>query len=692
MTTIAFRGCFLVACLSLGHATSEPSAAVTRVVNMLTNIVDMIETEGQTDDEKTEAFQAWCKEELTTNRHIIAGEQQKIEDYNAILMDLRAQKTKLDDVVGGLNQQITDETSQLNQATGRRNEEHASFVSEMQNFDNAISACDKASVMLTAHYGDGTPHEAKKPGWMSLLNKQFATVRTIAHAMQGKQYENHKLFSLVKRNPNMDTYQESTGEGLNIVDQVKDLRNSFAEDQSTSREEESRLQELYDNLAKQKTELIASLSKERDTEQTQLNEVNEGIAENESALKMSQEILQDRQGYVSRIEQQRQTQTNAYNARRSDRLAELQAVSQAVQSLQSRSFMQETATVTNAKEWAKHGKVAAHTANMAHLNARFDEAASRLEHRVHRGTRKSLLSERCATCGKVSALLKEKAKLYHSSVLAMAAATSVGNEALADVIRSLEGMENQLDRDQATEKEHKEWCEQETGLTSDRRDTHEYAVATIQQSIADLSELIRIKEVNLKENKQDINGEETSFGELQTIRGEQHEEFDEDIQDHQDAIAALNEAINILAEFYAKRNKDSAALLQGSQPKSGSAAVSMMSGVRHEFEGAITELKKSEGEAVEVFDEAKEAHVDTDTDLNHDKDTLTVQEQTAEQKLDQEERDEVTNKGEIKAAKDYLAQLMRSCGPLITNYDNRLKLRKEEKQAIGDAIGVLEGV
>jgi len=666
---------------------------------MLTNLVNMIETEGQADDEHTAEFQSWCNQEIKTNTHIVETEQRRIEDTNAILSDLRAQKTKLVDVVGSLNTQITDETSQLNQATQRRNEEHSSFSAEMPNFDNAISACDKAVEMLRAHYGDGKAKEAKKPEWMSLLSTYISTAHTLAGKLNVK----------AKSNLRADPYQESSGEGLNIVDQVAELRASFAEDQQTSREEEARMQGVYDNLAAKKTELINSLTTERNTQQTQLNVVNQGIAESETVLSMAEELLADRQAYLATIQQQLSTQTQAYETRKADRQAENQAVGEAVKVLQAKSFVQLGATVTtvSAEQLAKLKEISAHQAN---YNARFADAAERVARDVaQRGSsrlRRSS-SQGCPNCRKAAALLKSQAKLFHSSVLAMAAATSMSNAALDDVVRSLDDMIRQLGRDQKTEKEHKDWCQSEISLTTGRKQTHTYAVASIEQNIADLGEVISMKQTSLGENAQDIQAAQTAFDQLTAIRGQQKEEFEDDVQDHQDALTALNEAINILAEMYASRSTEALSSRQSGspgipslvqisvhdeQPSDGSRTVKMMTGVREEFEAAIVALKKNEAKALVDYNAARDEHTQTDSDLKHDKDTMTVELQTAQQSLAMNKRDHETHTGEIRAAENYLSQLNRSCGPLLDNYDNRKKLREEEKKAIEEAQKVLKEV
>merc|ERR1719321_957942 len=79
--------------------------------------------------------------------------------------------------------------------------------------------------------------------------------------------------------------------------------------------------------------------------------------------------------------------------------------------------------------------------------------------------------------------------------------------------------------------------------------------------ISDLTEVIKEKNIDLGNKQDDIYDEDDSFEALTEIRKEDKEEFEENLQDHMDAIQALNEAIEILANFYAKR-KEKAAMVQ----------------------------------------------------------------------------------------------------------------------------------
>merc|ERR1719428_1046485 len=109
--------------------------------------------------------------------------------------------------------------------------------------------------------------------------------------------------------------------------------------------------------------------------------------------------------------------------------------------------------------------------------------------------------------------------------------------------------------------------------------------------IADLGEVIKEKGISISSNEDDQYDEDDNFGTQTELRAEAKEEFEEDLQDHMDAIQALNEAIEILANFYAKRKAASGAMLQvrRSRPSflqrgmntgkpSGGMVVDMMSG------------------------------------------------------------------------------------------------------------------
>merc|ERR1719265_2395743 len=101
-----------------------------------------------------------------------------------------------------------------------------------------------------------------------------------------------------------DTYQDSSGEAGNIVDQVKVLADTFAEDKQSAIDEENRLQKVYETLMAEKTEQLNTLITERDSRQMVLNGVNQEIGGNETGLANAEAELKSEQDYKQQIEKQ----------------------------------------------------------------------------------------------------------------------------------------------------------------------------------------------------------------------------------------------------------------------------------------------------------------------------------------------------------------------------------------------------
>merc|ERR1719316_2212520 len=101
-------------------------------------------------------------------------------------------------------------------------------------------------------------------------------------------------------------------------------------------------------------------------------------------------------------------------------------------------------------------------------------------------------------------MLRQKAKVFHSAVLSAAAASAMGSDAIDGVIDNLKELSGRIDQEQKTEKEHKDWCDEETGLTTAKRQDHSGIVDSLTAAIADLKEVIKEKEISLDENQDSI--------------------------------------------------------------------------------------------------------------------------------------------------------------------------------------------
>jgi len=226
----------------------------------------------------------------------------------------------------------------------------------------------------------------------------------------------------------------------------------------------------------------------------------------------------------------------------------------------------------------------------------------------------------------------------------------------------------------------------------------------LKQKIADTIEDIAEKEQAIQDTTVATQRLDKNFEEATALRAQEKQNFESELQDYNEAITALNQAISILSEFYSKQKASFLQSIAAAGPreltpgvfdsayeqKGGAGIVEMISTVRKEYEQGKADLEAAEAQAVSDYAEAKKTYQQMRSDLVTQMDRLTVEKQTAESNLDQFQDDKASNEAEIQASITYLGQLANSCNSLLANFDARVKHRNEEKGAIEEAIRVLQ--
>merc|ERR1719310_217571 len=390
--------------------------------------------------------------------------QKSIEELEAALAELYSQKGELEEDIKRLKEEIKTTRQQIKQAQDKRAEEHTAFVKEQSDFDTSIAACNKAIEILKAHFGDGVVESAQKPAFMSLLQVAQTLREFVSHrglkVGQGVQsfLEQPTVSSMSNR------YEASTGEGLNIVDQMRVLGETFMEDKQSAIDEENRLAKLFAGLMKEKQELLASLIAERDSQQAVLDSVNQTISEKETAKAADEAELKDEQEYLSQTKKTCDDTAALYQMRTKDRALEKTAVGEAIKVLGG----------SAGEELVQFG---------TRLPQAFLQTSSKV-------LRTRLFSRSCPMCRKAATMLQEAAKQMKSGILATAAAATMGSEAVQDVIAALDTLLDRLKEDQKMEKEHKDWCEDEISEATQKKGHAQAMVAELEEEIADETEVI----------------------------------------------------------------------------------------------------------------------------------------------------------------------------------------------------------
>merc|ERR1719379_601409 len=84
---------------------------------------------------------------------------------------------------------------------------------------------------------------------------------------------------------------------------------------------------------------------------------------------------------------------------------------------------------------------------------------------------------------------------------------------------------------------------------------HEALVEEFKQKIADETETIAEKKQAISDTIDAIKRADQNMDQLTKIRAQEKADFEIELQNYKDALAALNQAIDILAKFYASKKK-----------------------------------------------------------------------------------------------------------------------------------------
>merc|ERR1719146_186664 len=156
----------------------------------------------------------------------------------------------------------------------------------------------------------------------------------------------------------------------------------------------------------------------------------------------------------------------------------------------------------------------------------------------------------CVRCQQASLFLRQRASQVHSELLATAAMTTGSGQALAPVIGQLQELVTRLDEQQRAEEEHKEWCEHELSETAKTKAHHEMLVEEFKTKIEETKAEIAEKQQAIQDTAESIQTADKEYAELKDVREKAKADFEAELADYKDAIQALNQAIDILADFY----------------------------------------------------------------------------------------------------------------------------------------------
>merc|ERR1719395_54053 len=108
----------------------EKNRPVTKVINLLKDMISQMEKEAEEDEEVYEAMGCWCVTNDKEKTKSIADSEQSISDLTSAIESFTASSSRLTTEIAMLEKEVAKNTEALDSATAMRKKELAEFNAE----------------------------------------------------------------------------------------------------------------------------------------------------------------------------------------------------------------------------------------------------------------------------------------------------------------------------------------------------------------------------------------------------------------------------------------------------------------------------------------------------------------------------------------------------------------------------------
>jgi len=637
---------------------------VTKVINLLKDMVKQLEKEAEEDEEVYNKVACWCQTNDKEKTTSIADAEGRIDRLVNKIEEETATSSRLNTEIKNLEEEVAKNQKALDTATANRKKELAEFNEDEKDTLQSISALKSAVTVLSKHNGGAalldmqaalraTVHRhAAKVGDM-LSPKDMKTVNSFLQSPEDY-FDAEPTFK--------QSYAPQSGEIFGIL---KNMLSTFEADLSQAQKDEMQSQSAFESLKAAKEDEIKQGQDHLEEKQEELANTDESLANAKEDLEDTRTSLAADQAFLANLKEKCQLTDQEYEQRTKTRQEEISAVSEAL------SFL---------------------TSDEAH------DLFSRTFNFVQRtATTSSANRERAA------AILTATAHRVSSAELATLAG-EVRRDAFVKVKKAIDDMIAKLLQDKEDEIKQKDFCieelntnERETELKNRDKEETQAKIDTLTNEIETLT-----KEIDTL--KAEIATLQTELKRAGEDREKENKDFQETVADQRATVKLLEKTLDVLKGFYNKKHKGASLLQQepaGPPPPPGFKSYKKNSGsggVMGMIQQIIADAKTEEAEAIQAEKDAQSAYEsfvkDTNDSITAKQDSITDKSDTKAKKegeLTDSKKDLENIMIELEELANENADLHKACDFTLKNFDVRQQARDEEVEGLREAKAALSG-
>jgi len=640
----------------------------TRVVGLLKDLQARIEKDGTAEQETYDKYACWCEKTSARTAASITSVKDLLKTTGTTILKLKGSVATLASEITGLVEDIKKNQDQQSEQTSVREKENTAFMAEKVELESALSALEKAIIVLKAATGASFVQTSK---WASTLSEVISKMSQASMSVKLSERQLALLGQLSgKKDASSYSPQSATIQGI-----LSDMYSTFGKNLQMSTGDEATAHRNYEDLMstyqKQLTTLQETLVKKeqkKSEDEIQLADATQVYADSEEQLKAEIELFDATKTSCTE-------KTSDWSKRSSLRTAELDGIKKALEIL----------TSDEAKElFAKAIKPGVSPGGSG--------AASFMQVSAH--------SVSNTGAQKAFQVLEAHARQSHSFRLASLAATvRLGATGHFDaVLKSIDKLLTQLKAEEQVDIKKVDECKdtyQKIGLTKNELDWKiENNGAKVQKHEKAVTQKTDAKKITVT----DIATAVKTLGDMEKARKAENNAYVQAKSDDEKAIVLLEKAKAALAEYGMKSflqqdpepemklsGKDSA----GVQTKG---VVSLLDMIIEDLNQELAESKSAEAAAQLDYENMKKAVEDQKAKLESAK--INLEGQIAEEGTAKTAEEDLkkANEAELVTEKTTETDLKKTCDDAIKLAPERVKKRAVETEGLVAAREFLAGM
>jgi hypothetical protein len=689
----------VAALLSTLSVESHQLSPISRVVELLNGLAETAEKEGKKEEDLYETYVCWAKTVIDTKTHTNAEATTKIDELNAYIADLEAGRIELTTERVDLEKEIKDLNQDLEAMKAQRDQEHEDFLAaklEMEATTEALHEAVDVMAEATSGHEEGEfiqGHDTETAGFAARSKESALLARAVELGHKFLTKGDAVFFQRLltgevpkadwkKLNRKATFKMKYKARSFHIQDVLKKMENTFNQNIEDAEANEQKALDDYTELKEAKMEQLATaedaLSKQDG--ENGAKAMSKEDAETERDALTTQRTNDE--GFIEATANDLATKKGEWKDRQLLRAGEIEAINKAVSILHS----------DDARDMFKS----------SYKSQGFFLQVS--------------ASSKASSAGAVLASAAKRSGDKRMAALAKSLQTP--NESMAtgshfdEVIAAIDDMVETLKSEEEIDLENKETCEKDraddtrTAIKAAR--TMDERSDTIDGLKIDIAEIIK----TIAANEAEIKSITEELDKAQTLRNDEHTEWEAANRDDGAAAELVDRAKGVLSDFYSdnglvfvQKKKMEPVVAGEAPPPPPSTWEAPYGGKTGESQGIVAILEmihedilkdQAKGKADE--DKAEETFQAFKTNSEQQISTLEGANTDLEDTKGQKEDDISTAKEQRGAKHDELNAVIAkindatpSCVYNTINYPVRLENRQIEIDGLVKAKAILEG-